>query len=225
MLSTIQRTKILGDIQTIASSLGLTVLPERQKIENSTEFPLIQTTFQTEGKRQYYWRSQLHEYQLLDTHKWETVSGHYAQASISIQIKSLDVDELELKSYQFANAFWKQAVNWTFENTSQMEFRGGEAPHFLPPYLLKEDERKDVYTCNIDFFVDYEFSWSVFNDPITNIITDSSFGKIASGDLVDNSDLKAIGELIQVAPGCYVMNGELTGNDYCLQYRAGGIII
>jgi hypothetical protein len=217
MFSPTQRSKIIGDLTTISEDLDITFLAERRIIENLEDFPLAQATFNTEGRRQYYWRNMLHEFTDPITHQWETTYGNYSQATISISIRSLDLDELQLLAPRFATSLWKQACNWTFENTSKIEFRGSDPPRYLPPYLAV-DERTNIYSCNIDVYVDYEFSWTVIDDPITNIVHNVQVGNI------DNEDYADVQELRAIAPGCYTMNGEIDGNNYCLTYDVGGTI-
>jgi hypothetical protein len=214
MLSDFQRTKIRSDIAKIASDLRLTLLEERQIItEDVSDFPTVQLTFNTEGRRQQHWRAQLHEAQDPQTHEWQTTYGNISQSTASIQIKSLDVDELHTKSSLFAVALWKQACNWSLEHTSKIEWRGTDPPRYLPPYLFEADERHNIYTCNIDFFVDYEFSWPIIDLPITNFVVNSSLG-------ID--DYKSLPELHAIAPGCYVMSGQVSGNNSA--YKMNGFI-
>ena len=145
----------------------------------------------------------LHDYHDPVSHKWESHFGHFAQATVSISLRATDVDQLMSLAFSFANALWKQAVNWTIENTSKIEFRGGEAPRFLPPYLAV-DERHDIYSCVIDIFVDYEFTWTLDSNPITNAVVDYTVGPIGSG--------VALPELVMRAPGIYLTDGILGGN-------------
>lgn len=206
MLSITERAKIRTDLETIAEDLGLTVLKERARIENISDFPLVQITFQTEGRRQLYWRDQLHEYQDPLTHEWQTWYGNISQATVSVSIRSLDVDELQLLANQFATELWHKATsNWTIE-TNQVEFRGTDPPKFLPAYLDSVEQRINIYTCVIDFFVDYEFVWPILDPPITNFVFDNSAGLVDGG-------MKSITEdpMIIIAPGCYVMSAKLVG--------------
>ena len=211
MLTTAQRAKILLDIDAIASDLGITLLSERARIENLTDFPLIQTTFMTEGRRQSLWSSMLHDYQDPVSHEWESHFGHFAQATVSISLRTTDVDTIQPKAFAFANALWKQAVNWTFENTSKIEFRGGEAPRFLPPYLAVDD-RTDIYTCVIDIFIDYEFTWTLESNPIKRVVLNTLVGPIGDG--------AALPELMTVAPGIYYISGVLSGNNSAYRVSA-----
>jgi hypothetical protein len=211
MLTTAQRTKILLDIDTIAYNLGITVLSERARIENLTDFPLIQTTFMTEGRRQSLWASMLHDYQDPISHQWESHFGHFAQATVSISLRTIDVDTIQPLAFELANALWKQVVNWTFENTSKIEFRGGEAPRFLPPYLAVDD-RTDIYTCVIDIFIDYEFTWKLESNPIKYMVLHTEVGPIGNG--------AALPDLISIAPGTYVMSGVLSGNSSAYRVSA-----
>lgn len=206
MLSTSQRSRINDTIAEIAAELGITVLDERQRIENLDDFPLCQTTFLTEGRRQNLWQDLLYESQNSFSHVWTSNYGHFAQATVSVSIRSLDPDELQSKSYAFAIYLWKILSNWHMEDDAiKMEFRGGENPKFLPPYLDTVQQRHDIYTCVIDFFVDYEFSWTVEAPPITVIYTDTRAG------LVDTEDYSDEISLISTAPGCYLMMASLTG--------------
>jgi hypothetical protein len=221
MLSDSQRSKIRTVLSDIADELDLTFLEERQQIENSDNvsdpldiFPLVQVTFLTEGKRQRYWREKIHEYQDPQTGEWQTIYGHIAQASISISIRSTDVDELHTKSVAFDIALWKSACNWTLEQDPPIEFRGNDPPRFLPPYLAL-DNRTNIYSCVIDFHVDYEFSWPIYDPPITHFVVDTNVGLI-------DGDMKSIGELNAVAPGSYVMSGMIYGDGAI--YRMSGVL-
>lgn len=206
MLSPAQRSKVVDTISEIAAELGITVLEERQKIENLDDFPLCQTTFLTEGRRQSYWRDLLYEHQNDLSFTWDSTYGHWAQATVSVSLRSLDVDELHTKAHTFAIYLWKTLYNWhTEDDAVKIEFRGSENPKFLPAYLDTVEQRHDVYTCVIDFFIDYEFSWVVESPPITAIYTDTKAG------LVDTEDYSDSIELITTAPGCYLMAATLTG--------------
>jgi hypothetical protein len=208
MLSVAQRDKIRGDIAIIAASLGLTLKSERQIIENLADFPLVQVTFTTEGRRVSYWKDLLHDYCNTTNHQWTSLYGHIANATVSISIRSRDVEELHTKAIAFALAFWKQACNWSLTSTSKIEFRGVDPPKFLPPYKALDD-RTNIYSCVIDFQCDYEFSWEILAYPITNIVSNTSVGILSTGD----SDTQSLDEMIAVAPGCYVMSGTVGGNN------------
>ena len=219
MLSVTERAKIRQDLGIIAAALGLKVLNERQRIENISDFPLVQITFQTEGRRQLYWRDQLHEYQDPLTHEWQTWYGNISQATVSVSIRSLDVEELQLLANQFATELWHKATsNWTIE-ANQIEFRGTDPPRFLPPYLDAIEQRIDIYTCVIDAYIDYEFIWPILNPPITNFVFDNSVGIVGG-------DMKSIttDSMIIIAPGCYVMSGTIGGNNYVSSYTMTGTI-
>lgn len=212
MLSDVQKTKILDDIEDIAGDVGLTVLPERQKIEQATDFPLLQTTFLSEGRRQRMWRDMLHEN--FDGSEWTTNYGHIAQATISVSIRSMDLDDLQTKSYAFAYAFWEWAsFHWSLENDSQIQFAGTDPPKFLPAYR-DETNRHDIYSCVLDFYVDYEFSWTKTDNAITIFVANVSIG--------NDDDANPLDEMYAIAPGCYVMTGIIGGNNSA--YRIGGNI-
>lgn len=216
MLSADQRAKIIGDIEEIANDLSLTVLDERQRIENLDDFPLIQTTFLAEGRRQEHWQDLLYDWQDADTHEWTSYYGNISQATVSVSIRSLDVDELKTKAAAFALALWKQAhLHWRME-TVEIEFRGTDPPRFLPAYLDAVEQRHDIYSCVIDFFVDYEFSWSQIDPPITNIQLNTTVG------LIDDEDMSDPILLYTCAPGCYLMSGSVTGTTSA--YRMTGTI-
>lgn len=217
VLSSTQRAKILADIAEIASNLSLTVLDERQKIENIDDFPLVQTTFLSEGRRQAYWATMLHEYQYATSHEWNTYYGHISQATVSVSIRSLDVDELKTKAYAFHSALWQTGVNWRMESASRIEWRGCEAPKFLPAYLDVVERRHDIYSCVIDFFVDYEFSWSQTDPPILTVSLTTDAGN------VDNEDYGDEIELIANADGSYVMVSTIHGPP--VAYQMDTIII
>lgn len=219
MLSSAQKSKILDDIEDIADDLSITVLPERQRIENATDFPLLQVTFLLEGKRQRMWRDMLHED--FDGVEWTTMYGHIAQATVSVSIRSLDVDELQTQAFAFANAFWEWAGgHWSLESTSKIQFAGTDPPKFLPAYRDVTD-RHDIYSCVLDFYVDYEFSWSKTDPPITNIVVNTDVG-ILESDL-NTEDVASLDELYSIAPGCYLMSGIIGGNNSA--YRIGGNIL
>lgn len=212
MLSDAQKTKILDDIEDIADDLNITVLPERQRIEQSSDFPLLQVTFLLEGRRQRMWRDMLHEN--FDGAEWTTDYGHIAQATISVSIRSMDVDELQTTAYAFANALWEWATfHWSLENTSKIQFAGTDPPKFLPAYR-DETDRHDIYSCVLDFYLDYEFSWEKIDPPITNIIVNNDVGDL------DPEDVESLDELYVIAPGSYLMTAILGGDHSA--YRMGG---
>lgn len=217
-LSEVQRSKIRGDLEDISDDLSITFLDERQKIENLTDFPLAQVTFNSEGRRQRYWRALLHDYSD-PYYNYTTHYGNISQATISVSIRDTDLDNLQLKAYEYNLALWKQAYNWTLENESKIEFAGSDPPKFLPPYLAL-DERTNIYSCNIDFFVDYEFSYTVDSYPITNIVANTGIGVLASRTMSENENVADLDELYYPGPGIYLMNGAITGNHS--EYSCGG---
>jgi hypothetical protein len=197
MLSDLQRDKIRDALSDIADDLDLNFLEERQIIENLDAFPLVQVTFQTEGRRQRYWNAMLHEFQNLTTKAWETYYGHIAQATVSVSIRSTDVDELHTAAVAFDLDLWKKACNWTLEQAGKIEFRGNDPPRFLPAYKAYDD-LTNIYSCVLNFMVDYEFSWTVADPPITNFVIDTEAGI--------GSDTKSISGLYAIAPGCYLID-------------------
>lgn len=220
MLSAIQRAKILADLGTIATTLGINSLEERQRIENVADFPLMQVTFLLEGKRQRHYRTMLHEYYEPYGHDWTTYYGNISQATISVSIRSLDVDELQTLATAFSLALWEQGTfHWSLENASKLEFNGVDPPHYLPPYRDSTD-RHDIYSCVMDLWIDYEFSWKQIDLPITNIIVNTEVGTLELNGNVE--DVAPLDELYSVAPGCYLMSGIIGGNNSA--YRMGGTI-
>ena len=204
VLSVDQRARLTTDVAFAAASAGLAVLPERQKIENSTDFPLAQVSFLSEGRRSRCWNTILHDYQYDTSHEWESHRGHFAEATISISIRSLDIEELQLKVHQFMLGFWPKAINWRLETDPAVEFRGATSPRFLPAYL-DVTTRHDVYSCVLDFLVEYEFVWIEEAPPIKSVFFEGQAG------LVDTEDYSPEITLYGVAPGCYLMDGVVHG--------------
>lgn len=199
VLSSTQRARLTADVSAAATTAGLTVLDERQKIENADDFPLLQVTFLAEGRRSRCWNTILHDYQYDTSYEWETHRGHFAEATISVSIRSLDIDELQTTVYTFLQEFWPKAINWRIETTPAVEFRGATSPQFLPAYL-DVTERHDVYSCVLDFFVEYEFTWIVESEPIRVVFFDGEVGN------VDDDDMGSTGGTTMPADGCYLMD-------------------
>lgn len=205
VLSPDQRARLTADITTAATTAGLSVLPERQRIENSTDFPLLQVTFLAEGRRSRCWNTILHDYQYDTSHEWESHRGHFAEATVSISIRALDHEDLQQKVYSFFQAFWPKAINWRLETEPAVEFRGAATPQFLPAYL-DATERHNVYSCVLDFFVEYEFTWVVEDQaPIGAVYFDGTVGD------VDDDDMISAGGTTMPADGCYSMDGVIRG--------------
>ncbi|HNR56831.1 MAG TPA: hypothetical protein PKJ51_00100 [Methanothrix sp.] len=204
VLSPDQRARLTADITTAATTAGLSVLPERQRIENSTDFPLLQVTFLAEGRRSRCWNTILHDYQYDTSHEWESHRGHFAEATVSISIRALDHEDLQQKVYSFFQAFWPKAINWRLETEPAVEFRGAASPQFLPAYL-DAVERHDVYSCVLDFFVEYEFTWIEENPPIKSVHLEGYAG------LIDTEDYSDEISLYGTAPGCYLMASTIHG--------------
>ena len=217
VLTSAQRSKITTAISEIASTVGLTVLEERQRIEDIDDFPLVQTTFLSEGRRESLWAFPLHEYQFATSYEWETHYGHFAQAVVSISIRALDIEQLQVLANEFATEFWKESHNWRLESSPYIEFRGTTSPNFLPAYLDDIEQRHDVYSCVIDVFVQYEFSWTEDDDPIRSIwLNPLTAGAIDAEEMSDEITL------ITTAPGVYLMTTAISGPP--IAYRMDTII-
>lgn len=225
MLSTTQRTLISGAIEDIADYLNITYLDERQKIENLTDFPLAQINYISEGIRQSQWLDLLHETQDPVTKEWTEYHGNYSRAIVSVSLRDTDLDQLQSDAYTFVTWMHKYMGGWRLE-VHTIEFRGVNNPRFIEPYLAY-DERHNIYKCLIEFYVDYEFSWSSIVPPITSIYADVHTGIITEGayaDTVtdedyDNSQI----QLVSVAPGCYIMMTNITGET--MAYRMSTTIV
>lgn len=204
VLSSDQRARLNADVAAAAADAGLTVLSERQKIENYLDFPLIQTTYLAEGRRSRCWNTILHDYQYDTSYEWESHRGHFAEATISISIRSLDIDELQQKVHAFAVAFWPRMINWRIETPPAVELRGAASPQFLPAYL-DVTTRHDVYSCVLDFLVEYEFVWIEETAPIKSVFFEGNAG------LVDTEDYSPEITLYGAAPGCYLMESTVHG--------------
>jgi hypothetical protein len=207
MLSVLQRAKIMSEIAKMLDGITVstTLIPERQLIKNV--FPMCQVTFLVEGNRQRYWADMLHEFIDDLTHEWKTYYGNYSRATVSVGLESLDRAEIQQIASEFNIQLWKIAYNWQLFSPSKIEFRGSDPPRFLDGYDNPNDDgRTKIYKCVIDFFVEYEFSWTIDDPPITNINT-STIPGIINVDTVEIHN-------IAIAPGCYVMSGEVGGSNY-----------
>jgi hypothetical protein len=86
------------------------------------------------------------------------------KARISCIIEALDITEVERLASLFYTALYRAELGIN-PYQDRMQFRGADPPESIPPYR-SEKFKKLVQRRAIDFFVEYEFFWTIPFDTI-----------------------------------------------------------
>ncbi len=164
-----QRDKIYGGIPYQFDAIGVTLQKQKSgQFVNPPTFPLLIVTFQTEGVEVRPWQRIREEFDPVRKLRLETF-GKQCRATISTIIESLDIRQLEQLADLFSHALWQTEVGIN-PIDDRMQFRGADPPIFLDTYFIEmPDGRKAIHRCAVDFFVEYEFSWTYEMPIITEI--------------------------------------------------------
>lgn len=96
--------------------------------------------------------------------------GYRCKARISAVIEALSIPEVERLSSFFCQALYKDELDIN-PIQNRMQFRGVDPPQNLPPYY-NPLKKMNIQRIAIDFFVEYEFSWTKIPDLIREVRTE-----------------------------------------------------
>lgn len=166
-LSLDQRDKIYEGIPTVFDNGNLVLQKSKTrqfiKAHQPDEYPLLLVTFVSEGIPVTMVRELKSD---LDpsTRIKTTTYGQICKARVSALIESPDLRQIE----SLAGLFSRELCSTELQINpidDRMQFRGADPPQFPEPYetFLVLDGKKGlakIHRCAIDFFVEYEFSWT-----------------------------------------------------------------
>ncbi len=169
-----QRDKIYDGIPYRLGNITLQKQKSGQFV-NPPVFPLVIITFQTEGVEVSSRRKIRERFDPEHGLRLETY-GKQCKATISTVIEALDKRQMELLADLYSHTLWQSEVGIN-PIDDRMQFRGADPPIFIDPYEIELPEgRRKIYRCVVDFFVEYEFSWTYERPIITEI--DYNIGRI-----------------------------------------------
>ncbi len=133
------------------------------KAHQADEYPLLLVTFVSEGipvTIPRVLKSVLNESTRIKT----TTYGQNCRARVSALIESPDLRQIESLVGVFSRELYRSELGIN-PLDDKMQFRGADPPQFPEPYethlvLNGKKGLAKIHRCAIDFFVEYEFSWT-----------------------------------------------------------------
>lgn len=174
-LTTTQRNKIYNGIPSI---LGTTIVHKQQtgQFVNPPTFPSLLVAFLTEGITVRP-RQRLRTIFDPANQVWHEVYGEQKKASISCVLESTDKAQV----YELADLLAHEIESTELGINpidDSMQFRGFDPPNFPNPYFLdRPSGRIAIHRCVLDFFVEYEYSWTYDRPLIKEIDIVSEWSK------------------------------------------------
>ena len=148
---------VFGNIMLQKEDSGQFINPPGRS--NSPYFPLVTVTFLTEGVPV---RPRIRLRTIFDpaNQVWHETYGEQCKASISCVLQATSKRQITQLSDLFCHDIAANEISINPYDDA-MQFRGVDPPRFLDPYYIETSSgRIAIYRCVVDFFVEYEYSWT-----------------------------------------------------------------